>query len=128
MEYIAMVVMLSLLQYLYFIIEVVRARARFDVPAPATSGNDGFERYFRVQQNTAEQLLLFLPAIYACGYYASESLATFMGLLFVIGRMLYFRGYTNPDKSRALGFALGLLANAVMILATLFALGSVLVG
>jgi glutathione S-transferase len=122
MEYVSIVVMLALLQYIYFSIEVGRARSRFDVPVPATSGNELFERYFRVQQNTGEQLLLFLPGIYACGFYASEVLATLLGLTFVLGRMLYFRGYTDPAKSRSLGFALGLLANVVMILAALFGL------
>lgn len=122
MEYVSIVVMLALLQYIYFSIEVGRARSRFDVPVPATSGNELFERYFRVQQNTGEQLLLFLPGIYACGFYASEVLATLLGLTFVLGRMLYFRGYTDRAKSRSLGFALGLLANVVMILAALFGL------
>lgn len=123
MEYVAIVVMLALLQFIYFSVEVGRARGRFNVPVPATSGNELFERFFRAQQNTAEQLLVFLPAVYACGFYASEALATVLGLLFVLGRMLYFRGYTNPEKNRTVGFALGLLANVVMILATLYSLG-----
>ena len=66
---------------------------------------------------------MFLPTVYACGFYASEALATVLGLLFVLGRMLYFRGYTDPEKNRAPGFVLGLLANVVMILATLYSLG-----
>jgi len=122
-EYVSIVVMLALLQFVYFSVEVGRARGRFNVQVPATSGNEGFERYFRAQQNTAEQLLVFLPAVYACGFYASEALATVLGLLFVLGRMLYFRGYTDPEKNRAPGFVLGLLANVVMILATLYSLG-----
>lgn len=123
MEYVSIVVMLALLQYIYFGVEVGRARGRFSVPAPATTGNEVFERYFRSQQNTAEQLLVFLPAVYACAFYASEALATLMGLFFVLGRMLYFRGYTDPEKNRAPGFALGLAANVVMILATLYTIG-----
>lgn len=123
MEYVSIVVMLALLQYIYFGVEVGRARGRFSVPAPATTGNEVFERYFRAQQNTAEQLLVFLPAVYACAFYASEALATLMGLFFVLGRMLYFRGYTDPEKNRAPGFALGLAANVVMILATLYTIG-----
>jgi uncharacterized membrane protein YecN with MAPEG domain len=53
----------------------------------------------------------------------NETLAAAMGLLFVIGRLMYFRGYTNPEKSRSLGFGLGLIANTVMILATLYQVG-----
>ena len=52
MEYVSIVVMLALLQFVYFSVEVGRARGRFNVQVPATSGNEGFERYFRAQQNT----------------------------------------------------------------------------
>jgi glutathione S-transferase len=117
------VVMLALLQYTWFGIEVGRARGRFEVPAPATTGHENFERFFRAHQNTTEQLVVFLPAMFACAYLVNETLAAAMGLLFVIGRLMYFRGYTNPEKSRSLGFGLGLIANTVMILATLYQVG-----
>ena len=128
MEYVVVVVMLALLQYTWFGIEVGRARGRFEVPAPATTGNESFERFFRAHQNTTEQLVVFLPAIFACAYSASETLAAAMGLLFVVGRLMYFRGYTDPEKSRSLGFGLGLIANTVMILATLYQMGIAAVG
>ena len=128
MEYVAAVVMLALLQYTWFTIEVGRARGRFEVPAPATSGNENFERFFRAHQNTTEQLVVFLPAIFTCAYLVNETLAAAMGLLFVVGRLMYFRGYTNPEKSRSLGFGLGLIANAVLILATLYQAGITAVG
>jgi glutathione S-transferase len=123
MEYVVAVVMLALLQYTWFGIEVGRARGRFEVPAPATTGHENFERFFRAHQNTTEQLVVFLPAMFACAYLVNETLAAAMGLLFVIGRLMYFRGYTNPEKSRSLGFGLGLIANTVMILATLYQVG-----
>lgn len=123
MEYVVAVVMLALLQYSWFGIEVGRARGRFEVPAPATRGHETFERFFRAHQNTTEQLVVFLPAMFACAYLVNETLAAAMGLLFVIGRLMYFRGYTNPEKSRSLGFGLGLIANTVMILATLYQVG-----
>ena len=123
MEYVVAVVMLALLQYTWFGIEVGRARGRFELPAPATTGHENFERFFRAHQNTTEQLVVFLPAIFACAYLVNETLAAAMGLLFVIGRLMYFRGYTNPEKSRSLGFGLGLIANTVMILATLYQVG-----
>lgn len=128
MEYVVVVVMLALLQYTWFGIEVGRARGRFEVPAPATTGNESFERFFRAHQNTTEQLVVFLPAIFACAYSVSETLSAAMGLLFVLGRLMYFRGYTDPEKSRSLGFGLGLIANTVMILATLYQMGIAAVG
>ena len=111
--------MLALRQFVYLSVEGGRARVRDHVPVPAIAGSELFNRYFRAQQNSAEQLVVFLPAVYARGFYASKALATSLGLVFVLGRMLYFRGYTDPDKNRIPGFALGLTANIGMILATL---------
>ena len=112
--------MLALMQYVWFSIQVGRARGRFEVQVPSISGNDGFERYFRAHQNTAERLVVFLPAIFACGYFVNSLFAAVMGLVFVAGRGLYFRGYTDPDKNRSAGFAIGESANILMILSTLF--------
>ena len=111
--------MLALMQYVWFSIQVGRARGRFEVQVPSISGNDGFERYFRAHQNTAERLVVFLPAIFACGYFVNSLFAAVMGLVFVAGRGLYFRSYTDPDKNRSAGFAIGELANKLMILSIL---------
>lgn len=128
MEYVTAIAMLALIQYTWFGIEVGLARGRFEVPAPATTGNDRFDRYFRAHQNTSEQLVVFLPAMYGCAFYASEMLAASLGLVFVIGRGLYFRGYTDPEKSRGLGFGLGMLASLALVLTTLFSIGMALLG
>ena len=120
MEWVTIVVMLALIQYFWFSIQVGRARGRFEVQVPSISANDGFERYFRAHQNTAERLVVFLPAIFACGYFVNSPFAAVMGLVFIAGRGLYFRGYTDPDKSRTAGFAIGELANILMVLSTLF--------
>ena len=120
MEYVTIVILLALIQYVWFSIQVGRARERFAVQVPATSGNDGFERYFRAHQNTTERLVVFLPAIFACGYFVNSLFAAVMGLVFIAGRGLYFRGFTDPEKSRTTGFAIGELANILMILSTLF--------
>lgn len=119
--------MLALIEHTWFTIEVGRARGRFNVPAPATTGDENFDRLFRAHQNTTEQLVVFLPALYACGYYAKGTLAAVIGLVFVIGRMLYFRGYTDPEKKRGMGFALGMLANVLLVLITLYQIVSPLV-
>ena len=95
---------------------------------PATSGSDGFERYSRAHQNTTEQLVVFLPVIFACGYYVNAFSAAVMGLVFITGRGLYFCGYPDPEKSHTAGFAIGMLANMLMILSTLYMAGSVALG
>ena len=61
MEYVAIVTVLVLIEYFVFGALVGRARGRAEIEAPATTGDPIFERYFRVHQNTMEQLVMFLP-------------------------------------------------------------------
>ena len=120
MAYIVIIAMLALLQFIYFSVQVSGARGRFNVPAPAISGNEEFERYFRVQQNTLEQLIVFLPALFAAATMGNEYFASAAGLLFIIGRALYARTYKRDPGSRTIGFVLGMLANVALIFAALW--------
>ena len=120
MAYIVIVAMLALLQFLYFSLQVGRARGRCGVAAPATTGNEEFDRYFRVQQNTLEQLVIFLPALVAAAMFVNAFFAAPVGLLFVIGRGLYARAYVRDPGSRTLGFLLGSVANLALIGAALW--------
>lgn len=120
MAWVALVVSLALLEYFVFLFMVGRARGRYGVAAPATSGNEMFERHFRVQQNTIEQLLIFLPSIYMFATFISATIASILGAIFVIGRAIYAVTYVRDPKSRSLGFLLTaaptmiLLAGAVV--------------
>ena len=120
MAYIVIIAMLALMQFIYFSVQVGRARGRCDVAAPATTGNEEFERYFRVQQNTLEQLVVFLPALVAAATFGNEFLAAPIGLVYLIGRALYARAYVRDPGSRTIGFLLGLLANVALIGAALW--------
>ena len=120
MAYIVIIAMLALIQFIYFSVQVGRARGRCDVAAPATTGNEEFERYFRVQQNTLEQLVVFLPALVAAATFGNEFLAAPIGLVYLIGRALYARAYVRDPGSRTIGFLLGLLANVALIVAALW--------
>ncbi len=120
MAYIVIIAMLALIQFIYFSVQVGRARGRCDVAAPATTGNEEFERYFRVQQNTLEQLVVFLPALVAAATFGNEFLAAPIGLVYLIGRALYARAYVRDPGSRTIGFLLGLLANVALIGAALW--------
>jgi len=71
MENVALLVLLSLLQYVYFTIKVGASRGKHGVPAPAVSGNEVWERLFRIQQNTLEQLIIFIPGLYIFALYLS---------------------------------------------------------
>jgi uncharacterized membrane protein YecN with MAPEG domain len=114
---------LALIEYFVISMQCGRARGRLGVPAPATTGHPEFERYLRVQYNTIEQLVIFLPALFAFGHFVSPVWAAAFGVVFIAGRALYARGYVQDPAKRGPGFGLTLLANTVLLLgATLGAL------
>jgi len=122
MEYTAAIILLSLVQYLFFTLRVGAARARYGVDAPHTSGNEIWERLFRVQQNTLEQLIVFIPAMALFGMYVSALWVLLPGVLFLVGRQLYAWEYVRNPKSRGPGMGLTLLANAALVIGALIGL------
>jgi uncharacterized membrane protein YecN with MAPEG domain len=103
MEYATIIVMLALAEYIYFTVRVGAGRGKHKVDAPACAGNEIFERSFRVQQNTLEQLIIFIPATFAFAYYVDPAWVILPGAVFIIGRFLYSSEYMNDPKSRAPG-------------------------
>ncbi|MCZ6711524.1 MAG: MAPEG family protein [Gammaproteobacteria bacterium] len=116
MALVTLVAMLALAEYLFFTIQVGRARGRTGVQAPAVSGVEEFERYFRVQQNTVEQLVIFLPALFAAGWFASSMFATIVGVAFIVGRGLYYMNYTQDPDKRGVGMIITFGANVALLL------------
>jgi uncharacterized MAPEG superfamily protein len=116
MPYLALITALALLQFLYFGIQVGRARGRYGVAAPATTGNEHFERHFRVQMNTLELLVMFLPALWLFGSYVSAIWGAALGAVFIIGRGVYAMTYVSDPKKRSLGFALSMLPTLALII------------
>lgn len=108
--------MLVLLQYLYFSVEVGRARGRTGVAAPAVSGNEEFERYYRAQLNTAEQLVIFGPALFASAWLVGDLYGAVFAAVFFVGRALYFRNYVRDPGSRGPGMLLTMIGNLALIL------------
>lgn len=119
MAWVALVIVLALLEFLVFLLMVGRARGRYGIAAPATTGHEVFERHFRVQQNTMEQLLLFLPSIWLFATFISATWAAALGAIFLVGRALYAVSYVRDPKSRGLGFALSMLPNMALMLGAL---------
>lgn len=114
MPLVHLVIGLALAQFIFFIFAVGKARETCKVPAPATTGNEIFERYFRVQMNTLELLVVFVPSILLFGQYFGAYLAAMLGVVYIIGRFVYFRSYVKEPKSRGLGY--GLSALPIMVL------------
>lgn len=119
MEGVAIVAGLALIEYWVFLWQCGQARGRFGVPAPATTGHPLYERYYRVQMNTLEQLVLFLPGIVGFAHFVSPGGAVALGLLFIVGRALYARAYVHDPARRGPGFFLTFLANLGLVGGTL---------
>jgi glutathione S-transferase len=119
MPYVAIVTVVALLQFFWFGWQVGVARGKYNIPAPAITGNDMFERHFRVQMNTQEQLLVFLPALWIFASFISPLWAAVLGAIFIIGRGVYATTYVRDPKSRSIGFALTAIPNLLMLLGIL---------
>jgi uncharacterized membrane protein YecN with MAPEG domain len=113
----------ALLVYFVTILNVGKARFKYNVIAPAMSGNENFERALRVQQNTLEQLILFFPILWIFSYYVSELWGAILGGIWILGRVLYAWGYYQEANKRFPGFAMSMLSVMALLLGCLFALG-----
>jgi uncharacterized membrane protein YecN with MAPEG domain len=116
MELVAVVSVLALIEYFEFGALVGRERGRKGIEAPAVTGDPVFERYFRVHQNTLEQLVMFLPGVWLFGLYVSAPIAAGIGLVFVVARVLYLQGYVSDPKKRRTGALLTALSVVVLLL------------
>jgi glutathione S-transferase len=117
---VAIVTLLALLVYFYMGLQVGQGRSKFGVAAPATTGNPDFERLFRVQMNTLEWLPLFLVSLWLFAVaWNDDRITAAIGLVWVVGRILYLTGYSKAASSRGLGFGVQALATAVLLFGAL---------
>ncbi len=116
----SLVTVSAILVYFVVTINVGRARAKYKVSPPAMTGDPNFERALRVQQNTLEQLVYFLPILWIFSYYVSELWGSILGGIWILGRVLYAWGYYQEANKRTLGFAISSLIGMVLLLGSLF--------
>lgn len=108
--YTAIVTLLAVALYFFLATRVAAARGKFDVKHPATTGNPDFERIFRVHINTLEWLPTFLVPLWLCAIYLSDVTAAALGLVWIVGRAIYFAGYSQAVEKRLPGFFIQALA------------------
>jgi glutathione S-transferase len=118
-----LVSLLAVFEYLLFMLAVGRGRYTYGVKAPAVTGSEDFERLYRVQMNTLEMLVIFVPALWAFAIFVSTAWAGLLGALFILGRALYFVGYSKSADKRSIGFTLSFLPTLALLLGGLFGAG-----
>lgn len=116
---VAAVTLLSLLTYFWMGLRVARARGQYGIAAPATTGNEDFERVFRAHQNTLEWLPIYLASLWLFALYWDDNLAAVLGVIWIIGRAMYGLGYAREARARSLGFMVQALATGVLLFGAL---------
>ena len=119
MHYVSLVIVLALLEYFFFVAMEGAARDKYSINASATTGDPNFESIFRVQQNSLEQLVIFIPAIYLFGLYVHATTTAVIGLLFLIGRSIYYKAYITDPATRTIGMVCGVASYAILLLGAL---------
>jgi glutathione S-transferase len=128
MELVYLIIILALAEYIFFGAKTGLARVKYQVKAPAISGHPMFERFYRVQMNTLEQLIIFIPALLVfswsgegAGWPANE-IAAGLGVIWIIGRAIYYRSYIGDPATRGLGFGMTILPSMAMLLGAFIAI------
>ena len=102
--------LLALLLYLAVLMNAGWARAKYKVKAPAVTGNEQFERAYRVQMNTLEQLVFFLPSMWIYALLLNDKVAAAGGVIWILGRAIYAVAYTRNPASRGLEYLISFVA------------------
>jgi len=122
MVVVQIILVLALMEYMVLGFSAGRARVKYDIKAPATTGHPIFERHYRVHQNTMEQLIVFIPALLLFSYYVSARYGAILGALFVLARGVYAIGYVRDPEQRAYGAGLTFLVNTILVIGSVIGL------
>ena len=115
----ALVTCLTIAFYVFVSMQVSRARKAYGVKLPATTGNPDFERVYRVHMNTLEWLPIFLVSLWLFAIYWNELVAAALGVVWIIGRLVYSTGYMADPGKRSTGFLIQMSAVAVLLFGAL---------
>ena len=124
MELPALITLLLLVQYIYFVAMTGRARGTLGIHPPAVTGNETFERRLRIQLNTLEQLIITIPAIWLCSVYIRPDVAAGIGSVFLVGRFLYGVTYLSDPRKRGPGMVISFFSNIALVILALGGLTS----
>ena len=119
MPYVELVAVIAVFQFFFFGAMTGRARMKSGLKAPAVTGDEGFERMYRVQMNSLEMLVVFLPALLFAAQYWPGHIVALVGTVYVVGRHLYWRAYVSEPSKRGLGFMLSMVPTLVLLVLSL---------
>jgi glutathione S-transferase len=117
MAWVQLITLLAVAQFMWFGFLVGGARARYGVAAPTTTGNEMFERYYRVHMNTLEMLVVFVPSLWLAAQYWPPQWVAGVGAIYLIGRVVYLKGYVADPKKRGAGYGISFLPTSALLLA-----------
>jgi glutathione S-transferase len=109
----ALATLAIILWYMVTVFQVGRARTKYKIYAPATTGDPGFERYFRVHMNELENIVVFLPSMWIYALMGNPRIAAILGAVYLAGRVVYAVGYWSEARRRAIGYYIATAALAV---------------
>jgi uncharacterized membrane protein YecN with MAPEG domain len=118
-SWVAIVTIVALLVYAWMIARIGRVRAKTGIHAPTMIGDPILERHIRVQANTLEWLVIFLPSLWLFAVYWSDLVATILGAIWIVGRIVYALGYVADPGKREAGFIIQALAAAILLFGAL---------
>lgn len=125
----ALVTLLTVLLLFATMWMVGRARGKYAIEAPAVAGHPAFERAFRVQMNTLEQIVMFLPVLWLAATHGFTGWAGIAGLVWLVGRVWYAAAYLLDPAKRGPGFGLAMLAwFALLLMAAIGVVRAMMVG
>ena len=117
---IGLITILTVLLLVACLLFVASARGRFQVKAPAVTGPEGFERALRVQANTNEAALMFLPALWTAANFGAVWISASLGALWLLARIWYAFAYADAAKKRGPAFTVSMLALTGLVLQALW--------
>jgi glutathione S-transferase len=120
---VSLVTIAALLVLLTVTLNVGRSRVKFGIKAPQMTGDPDFERAVRVHQNTLEQIVIFLPALWIFAQFVQPIAAAILGSVWVIGRIVYAWGYYQAAEKRGPGFGISFLATVLLLLGSIAGIG-----
>jgi uncharacterized membrane protein YecN with MAPEG domain len=118
-SWVAIVTIVALLVYAWMIARIGRVRAKTGIHAPTMTGDPILERHIRVQANTLEWLVIFLPSLWLFAVYWSDMVAAILGAIWIVGRIVYALGYVADPGKREAGFIIQALAAAILLFGAL---------